>query len=170
MKASAPQVFRSDDRELGHEAGGGSPEGARLDAGTVLAFDFGEKRIGVAVGDLLVGIAHPAGVIDRQSNDERFAAIQELVDEWQPRLFVVGLPLHMDGTEHHLTRLARKFARRLEARFRLPARLVDERLTSYAAQEALREAGVRGSARRPLKDSVAAQIILQAYLDGDAGS
>ena len=98
--------------------------------GTLLGFDFGERRIGVAVGDNLVGIAHPLQTIDAESNDIRFAAIAQLITEWKPVGLVVGLPSHLDGTEHELTHLARKFARRLEGRFNLPVTLVDERLSS----------------------------------------
>ena len=82
--------------------------------GTVLAFDFGERRIGVAVGELELGIAHPLETIDAAANDARFARIAALLQEWQPVLLVVGLPLALDGTEHRLTALARKFAQRLQ--------------------------------------------------------
>ena len=80
---------------------------------TLLAFDFGEKRIGVAVGNTIVGIAHPLQTIATESNDERFSTIGHLIAEWQPAQLVVGLPSHMDGTEHELSRLCRKFANRL---------------------------------------------------------
>ena len=74
--------------------------------GTVLAFDFGEKRIGVATGETLLGSAHPLTVIHAESNDDRFAAIGKLIAEWQPERLVVGLPTHADGTPHEMTRLA----------------------------------------------------------------
>jgi putative Holliday junction resolvase len=133
--------------------------------GGVLAFDFGEKRIGVAVGDLEIGLAHPVATIAEESNDKRFKAIESLIQEWQPVLFVVGLPSYLDGTEHELSALSRKFARRLEGRFGLTAVLVDERLSSAAASESLREAGVRGRKQKTMLDQVAAQHILQTYLD-----
>ena len=88
--------------------------------GTVLAFDFGEKRIGVATGETLLGSAHPLTVIHAESNDDRFAAIGKLVAEWRPVQLVVGLPTHADGTAHEMTRLAQKFAERLKRRFNLP--------------------------------------------------
>ncbi|HEX6827779.1 MAG TPA: Holliday junction resolvase RuvX, partial [Burkholderiales bacterium] len=94
---------------------------------TVLAFDFGEKRIGVAVGDRALGIAHPVTTIQAQSNEQRLAAAGALVAEWMPALLVVGLPLHPDGAEHEMTRSARRFANRLRERFRLETVLVDER-------------------------------------------
>ena len=88
--------------------------------GTTLAFDFGETRIGVAQGDAEVGIAHPLATISGEGNDKKFAAIAALVAEWRPVQFVVGLPLSTDGSEHEMTRLARKFGRRLNGRFGLP--------------------------------------------------
>ncbi len=132
---------------------------------TVLAFDFGEKRIGAAVGDTAVGIAHPLTTITAADKHRRFAAIGALIAEWQPVRLVVGLPAHLDGTEHELSRLARKFVRDLGVRFRLPVELADERLTSAAAESDLIEAGVATRKRKRLVDQVAAQRILQAYLD-----
>jgi putative holliday junction resolvase len=134
--------------------------------GTVLAFDFGQKRIGVATGETLIGSAHPLTVIHAESNDERFAAIGKLVAEWQPAQLVVGLPTHADGTPHEMTRLAQKFAERLQRRFNLPVALADERLTSLDAEARLRETGRNGKAAKPLLDAVAAQLILQTWLEG----
>jgi putative holliday junction resolvase len=134
-------------------------------AGTILAFDFGTRRIGVAVGETTLGLAHPLATIDADSDDERLAAIAALVREWQPTLLVVGLPMHADGTPHAMTARAQKFARWLEARFRLAVDLVDERYTTEAATAALADAGVGERGHKPLRDQVAAQIILQAYLD-----
>jgi putative Holliday junction resolvase len=133
--------------------------------GTVLAFDFGEKRIGVATGETLLGSAHPLTVIRAESNDDRFAAIGKLIAEWQPVQLVVGLPTHADGTPHDTTRLAQKFAERLRRRFHLPVAFADERLTSLDAEERLRETGRDGRAARPLLDAVAAQLILQTWFE-----
>jgi putative Holliday junction resolvase len=83
-------------------------------------------------------------------------------------LLVVGLPTHMDGTEHELTLLCKKFARRLEGRFNLPVALVDERLSSAEASQTLKEAGIGGRKQKPVLDQVAAQLILQHYLDHHA--
>jgi putative holliday junction resolvase len=134
-------------------------------AGTILAFDFGTRRIGVAVGETTLGLAHPLATIDADSDDERLAAIAALVREWQPTLLVVGLPMHADGTPHAMTARAQKFARWLEARFRLAVDLVDERYSTEAATTALADAGVGERRHKPLRDQIAAQIILQAYLD-----
>ena len=132
-----------------------------LETGTVLAFDFGEKRIGVAVGEPALGIAHPVTTIEAAGRDAQLAAVDALVKEWQPARLVVGLPLAMDGTEHAMTRRARKFGRQLASRYALPVSHVDERLSSHAATERL-------AGRRVAKseiDRAAAQIILQDYFD-----
>ncbi|HEX9181266.1 MAG TPA: Holliday junction resolvase RuvX, partial [Burkholderiales bacterium] len=133
--------------------------------GTVLAFDFGETRIGVAVGELNLGIAHPVTTIEAESNEQRLAAVAALVAEWKPVLLVVGLPLHPDAAEHELTRAARRFANRLRERFRLETALLDERYTSAAADSALAQAGTHGARRKRALDPVAAQQILQAWFD-----
>ena len=133
--------------------------------GTVLAFDFGEKRIGVATGETLLGSAHPLTVIRAESNDDRFAAIGKLIAEWQPVQLVVGLPTHADGTPHEATRLAQKFAERLQRRYHLPVAFADERLTSVDAAARLRETGRDNRAAKPLLDAVAAQLILQTWFE-----
>jgi putative Holliday junction resolvase len=133
--------------------------------GTILAFDFGEKRIGVATGETMLASAHPLTVIHAESNDDRFAAISKLVAEWQPERFVVGLPVHVDGTPHEMTRLARKFGERLQKRFDRPVSYADERLTSIDAEVRLRETGRNAKAAKPLLDAVAAQLILQSWFE-----
>ena len=127
-------------------------------ARTVLAFDFGLKRIGVAVGEPELGTAHPLPAI-AAAGDARFAAIKKLVHEWRPAQFLVGRPLSSGGSPHLVTRQAERFARRLEGRFRLPVARVDERFTSVEAEHRL-----RGQKRKPV-DSVAAQLILEQYFD-----
>ena len=133
--------------------------------GTVLAFDFGEKRIGVATGETLLGNAHPLTVIHAESNDDRFTAIAKLVAEWRPVQLVVGLPTHADGTPHDMTRLAHKFGERLQRRFKLPVGFADERLTSLDAEARLRETGRNSKSAKPLLDAVAAQLILQTWFE-----
>lgn len=131
---------------------------------TVLAFDFGTRRIGVAVGNTLVRVAHPLDTLEGEGNAERFAAIARLIGEWQPGQLVVGVPVHVDGTEHSLTARARRFARQLAGRFSLPVAEVDERYTTEIAQSMLdeRSAGRRG---RDERDAIAAQLILQGYFN-----
>jgi putative Holliday junction resolvase len=143
---------------------------ARSGTGTVLAFDFGEKFTGVAVGESSVALAHPLALITAESNAARMHEIDALVAEWKPGSLVVGLPLSMDGTEHELTRRCRRFARQLESRFRLPVRLVDERLSSAAAEEALRAVGKGGRKHKLHAHQVSAQIILQSYFDDPSSS
>ena len=133
--------------------------------GGVLAFDFGLARIGVAVGDWETRLAHPLETISGEANDVRFGRIAVLIAEWQPVELVAGLPMNMDGSEHDVSRRARRFANQLKGRFRLPVALVDERLTSFDADLRLREAGVKGRDRKGLDDAVAAQQILQDYFE-----
>jgi putative Holliday junction resolvase len=121
--------------------------------GTVLAFDFGLKRIGVAVGEPEIGTAHPLPAVSS------FSQIQRLVQEWKPSNLVVGRPTSTKGEPHRMTRQAEDFARRLERRFKLPVARVDERYTSVEAEHRLR--GVK----RKAIDSVAAQLILEQYFD-----
>ncbi len=134
-------------------------------SGTALAFDFGEKRIGVAVGDLGLGLAHPLATVNSEISRQRFDRIAKLIAEWRPVLLIVGFPTHTDGTEHELTQLSRRFARRLQGRFSIETVLVDERYTSITASAALREAGVKRKKQKPVLDQVAAQQILQSYFD-----
>jgi putative Holliday junction resolvase len=133
--------------------------------GTALGFDFGLKRIGVASGEHMVGIAHPLTTLNAESNDDRFNLIAELVQEWKPSTLVVGLPLSLDGEEHEVTLLCKKFARRLDGRFNLPVVMIDERLSSAEASQSLNEIGIKGRKQKPMLDQIAAQVILQSYFD-----
>src|SRR5690606_38386793 len=131
--------------------------------GTVLAFDFGTRRLGVAVGDLETGLAHPLTTITAPEARARFAAIERLLGEWRPVRLVVGVPTRPDGGEHPVGRLAQRFARRLAGRFGVAVDLVDEHLTSDDAERSLRAAGVRGARLKAGLDAVAAQRILETY-------
>jgi len=119
-------------------------------ATTILAFDFGEKRIGVAVGNTLTKTAEPLMVLQIKNTDERWLAIEQLIQEWQASLLVVGLPKHPDGAEHTMTHKATRFGNQLKGRFQKEVIWVDERYTSVA---------VDGG-----NDALAAQLILQQYL------
>jgi putative Holliday junction resolvase len=125
---------------------------------TVLAFDFGLKRIGVAVGEAELRTAHPLAAIEG-AGEARFGAIAKLVAEWRPAELVVGLPLGASGAPHAMTLRAQRFARQLAGRFRLPVACVDERYSSAEAQSRLR--GRR--AKKTEIDSVAAQLILEQH-------
>jgi putative holliday junction resolvase len=122
---------------------------------TVLAFDFGEKRIGVAQGTTFSKLANPLKTIAFSTSTAKFDAIKKVIDEWQPNQLVVGRPLHPDGTAHAVTALCERFARQLGGRFNLPVALVDERYTSaIAAQEGAKDIDAR-----------AAAIILESYFE-----
>jgi putative Holliday junction resolvase len=133
--------------------------------GTALGFDFGLKRIGVASGEHMLGIANPLTTLNAESNDDRFNLIAELIEEWKPTTLVVGLPLSLDGEEHEVTLLSKKFARRLDGRFNLPVVMIDERLSSAEASQSLNEIGIKGRQQKPMLDQIAAQVILQSYFD-----
>ncbi|NVM74978.1 putative Holliday junction resolvase [Duganella sp. SG902] len=122
---------------------------------TIFAFDFGVKRIGVAMGNTMLRQAEPLKVIQAEDNATRFADIQKLLDEWKPARLVVGLPMHPDGNEHEMTARARRFANQLNGRFNLPVELVDERYSS----------AVISAKRGEVIDDRAAAIILQQYFD-----
>jgi len=136
--------------------------------GTLIGFDYGERRIGVAVVDTGFPFARALTVIREDSTEGRFAAIDRLEAEWRPVAFVVGEPRHADGSPHAIARLAGKFARRLSARYKRPVVMVDETLTSAEAGARIREAAHRPERAADI-DAVAAAIILQSYLDHPEG-
>ena len=131
-------------------------------AGTVLAFDFGTRRIGVAVGETSLGVAHPLATLANRG-EEHFTAIAALLAEWRPALLLVGLPTHADGTPHVMTARSRRFGGELRRRFALPVAFGDERFTTQEASSLAGSASAK--ARRAMRDSLAAQVLLQAYLD-----
>jgi putative Holliday junction resolvase len=96
----------------------------------VMAFDYGTRRIGVAVGNTLTKLGQPLKTIEEPNSDVRFKVIEDLIKEWQPNRLVVGLPCHPDGTEHEMSQKARRFGNQLNGRFQLPVDWVDERYTS----------------------------------------
>jgi len=136
--------------------------------GTVIAFDFGTRRIGIAIGNTVLRRANPLTNLNEEKNKTRFESIAGLLKEWQPCALVVGLPSNVDGTPHELSALCRRFANRLKGRFNLPTILVDERYTSHAARAQLNEQGIHGRKQKDLLDQYAAQQILQAYFDEPA--
>ena len=133
--------------------------------GTVLAFDFGEKRIGVAVGERELAQAHPLTTIRSEANAARFAVIAALIAEWKAVSLVVGLPLALDGTPHAMTARCTRFANQLRGRFGLPVDYAEERLSSVEAEERLRESGHDARSARAHVDALAAQLILQGYFE-----
>jgi putative Holliday junction resolvase len=121
--------------------------------GVVLAFDFGTRRIGVAIGNSVTREARPLVTVDAAASAARWAALGKLVAEWQPARLAVGIPRHPDGTPGEMTARCERFARQLEGRFRLPVERVDERYSSAVAAQA------------DDVDAAAAALILQQWFD-----
>ncbi len=121
----------------------------------VFGFDFGIKRIGIAMGNTLTGQAQPLSIVKAIDNAARFTAIGKLIEQWKPARLIVGEPVHPDGTEHEMTLRCRRFANQLHGRFNLPVELVDERYSS----------AVIDAKRGEHIDDKAAAIILQQYFD-----
>lgn len=130
---------------------------------TLLGFDYGEKRIGVAVGQGVTGTATALCTVTTRQDGPNWNDITTLIDEWRPDALVVGLPRHADGKDADITRAVRAFAQQLEERYRLRVHLMNERLSSHAAT-ALSTDGLHGKAGI---DAIAARIILQDWLDSE---
>ncbi|NGY04564.1 Holliday junction resolvase RuvX [Solimonas terrae] len=133
-----------------------------------LGFDHGEKRIGVALGDDLTGAARPLPALA----DGDWAAIERIITEWRPAALIVGLPLNEDGAEQKASVAARRFAAQLAQRYRLPVHHVDERYSSRAADDALRDARASGRMTRRIRkgdrDAQSARVILEQWLAGES--
>ena len=127
---------------------------------TLLGFDYGEKKIGVAVGQTLTGTASPVCSVAVRKNVPDWSSIDKLVRTWQPNALVVGIPVHMDGTEQPMTTMARRFLRQLRSRFGLPVHTADERLSTREARERLQAAGRADDD----DDPISAQVILEGWL------
>lgn len=133
------------------------------EAMTILAFDFGTKSIGVAVGQSLTQSASPLPALKANEGKPNWDLLEKLLQTWQPKFCVVGLPLNMDGTEQPLTQLARKFANRIHGRFGIQVVLQDERLTTVSAREEIfAEHGFRGLSKDKV-DSVSACLIAEDF-------
>jgi putative Holliday junction resolvase len=130
---------------------------------TLLGFDYGTKRIGVAVGQDITRSVTPLTTLHSQSGKPDWDAISKLITEWQPDRLVVGLPLHLDGSVQALTERAQRFGNQLKGRYNLPVEMVDERLTSHEAEAELAARG--GKTAKADIDALAAALILQSWLD-----
>lgn len=135
--------------------------GMNAAAQTVLAFDFGLKRTGVAIGNTLTGGARPLVTVETAENAERFERIAAILAEWKPDFLVVGLPFDAAGGDTPMVRRVRRFGHQLGGRFGLPVKFVSERYSSAAVEDAMRP----GKADKAVVDSAAAAVILQAWLD-----
>jgi len=134
----------------------------------LFGFDYGDKTIGVAVGNRTTGQAHPLTTVRVIRGKVDWDAITELFNEWNPGELVVGLPLNMDGSDNPITPRAIKFGNRLNGRYNLPVHMVDERLTTRDARTQLYNAGVVEKRHKPILDKLAAQSILQTFLNEQA--
>lgn len=132
---------------------------------TLLAFDFGTRQIGVAVGQALSGSANPLTVLKARDGIPDWTKIEGLLEEWKPDRLLVGLPLNMDGSESDFCARTRKFARRLHGRFGLKVSMVDERLSTFEAKQLAREHNKQQVSYRdqPI-DDLAAALILQSWM------
>ena len=135
---------------------------SRIILQTLLGFDFGTQRTGVAVGQSITGTATALCTVDTRNEQPDWDRILELIDDWRPDALVVGLPLHADGSDSGTTTAVRKFVRQLEERTRLPVYIMDERLSSHAAKQLQHQdkAGKKADI-----DAIAAMIILQNWLE-----
>lgn len=139
---------------------------------TLLGFDFGTKRIGIAIGQEVTGTARPLTTLTAVKHKPDWDGISKIIAEWQPDLLVVGLPLHMDGTEQEMTQAARRFSNQLNGRFQLPIALMDERLSSDEAESILSEQSASGTtgfrdsvfSDKEQVDMISAQLILQSWM------
>lgn len=136
----------------------------------VLGIDFGMRRIGVALSDVMGITACPFMLIERESMEKDLDQLEPVIREKEVTLIVVGLPLNMDGTDGKLMVEVNSFVRKLQERFKIEVKLVDERLTTLQAERVLtEEADVSRGKRKGLRDKVAAALILQSYLDSTKG-
>ena len=133
-------------------------------AQTLLGFDFEEKRIGIAVGQSLTGSVTPLTTLSAIRQKPDWAGIEALIKEWQPDRLIVGLPLHMDGSEQDMTQRAKRFGNQLKGRYNLPVEWMDERLSSDEAERILQQRGAKRSDKKDI-DKLAAALILQSWLD-----
>lgn len=135
----------------------------------ILAFDYGTRRIGVAVGNELLHSARELTPLTARDGIPDWNVVTRLLNEWQPDLLVVGLPLNMDGSESEMSTRARKFGNRLHGRFGKPCEMVDERGTTQEAKTIAREAGHKGNYRQDSVDGIAAILILEGWFAHQEG-
>ena len=132
---------------------------------TIIGFDFGTKNIGVAAGQIITQTATALPQLKARDGIPDWNEVEALITEWKPDAVVVGIPLNMDGTESQMSMRARKFGKRLHGRFNLPFYEADERLTSFEAKEWANRLGHKGHYGSSPVDGMAAQIILEAWLN-----
>ncbi|MFC0309669.1 Holliday junction resolvase RuvX [Gallibacterium trehalosifermentans] len=132
---------------------------------TVMAFDFGTQSIGCAIGQSITETAQALPAFKAQDGIPNWEAIKKCLDEWQPDIVVVGLPLNMDGTEQEITQRAKKFANRLYGRFGVKVELQDERLTTTEARSEIFARGGFRALNKGKIDSISACVILESWFE-----
>lgn len=133
-----------------------------------IGFDFGYKRIGMAVGLKITKQASPLNTINAERGAPNWQTVQKVINEWRPKALVVGVPTCIDGSEQYTTKPAKQFAKQLEIIFSLPVYLVDERLSTIEARERLFAVGGYKKIQKSAVDSIAACVILEQWLNTDA--
>lgn len=136
----------------------------------VLGFDYGRLRIGVAVGQTVTGSANPVCVLKARDGQPNWDEIEALLEKWQPDALIVGKPMHMDGNPHEVTKAATKFGNRLHGRYGYQVFMVDERLSSVAAEELMRDLPSGISTGKMELDSMAAKVIVETWLAQQQGN
>ncbi len=130
---------------------------------TIMAFDFGTQKMGIAVGQRLITSSNPLPLFPMQDGIPNWDTLLKIVKEWQPALFLVGLPLNMDDSESELSARARKFARRLRHQTNIETWMVDERLSTREARDRLENYQSQGQAKRVSADSLAASLLIESW-------
>ena len=136
--------------------------------GNILSFDFGEKRIGVAIGNSITKISHPLETINTSKNTERYKLIELLLKTWEPIKLVIGYPLNDDGTLSKMSLLAKKFGIKLTNKYKIPIAMIDERFTSSEADLELKKIEKNFKKRKIVVDQVAAMIILDSFFQNNS--
>ncbi|MGB5279549.1 MAG: Holliday junction resolvase RuvX [Gammaproteobacteria bacterium] len=138
---------------------------AKAHARSVMGFDFGLQRIGLATGQTLTGTATPLTTLHAVNHKPDWDSISSQIEQWQPDVLIVGIPYQLDGGESDITRAARNFSRQLEQRFSLPVYTIDESLSSYAAEQALKTEKKIAKHNKHEVDKIAAAMIVQSWLN-----
>lgn len=132
---------------------------------TVLGFDYGERRIGIAVGQTITGHASPLETITAINQKPDWTKIQKIIQEWRPDALIIGIPYHLDGKPSEMTEKAERFGRQLEGRFNLPVKTVNETLSSYEAEQELQKKVKISQHNKQEIDKMSAAIIVQSWLE-----
>ena len=132
---------------------------------TVLGFDYGEQRIGVATGQTITSSATPLTTLNAIQQKPDWVAIEKLIQQWRPDALIVGIPRHLDGSDSEMTKKAERFSRQLEGRFRLPVYTINEALSSFEAEQQLKQTKKIAKHNKQEIDKMAAAIIVQSWLE-----